>query len=201
MKQFLSGVLVASVLWLGVVFAQSRGVIEIFESSDTQETGVDTAADIPMVDTDSEAAASPKRVRKKRRRIKKRRAPLASDLGYERGEGEVGDDLSAGARSVGMHNGGEEQLSNEEIEAAIDRRFNGIQRCLTLLPPDAPSTGKLVIGMNIAGSGTVTKINLNGPNAMIKGDTGDCFRRIIRGITFRGFDGPDMIVRYPIIFE
>ena len=202
MRQFLIGVLVSSIVWIGVLYAQSQGVLTVFaKPTDTEQPDTDTG--VAIVDTDFGPPKPEKRVRKKRRgrNAGRRQPPIADDLGYETGDGQVGDDLNAGERAVSMNGGGESQLSNGEIEAAIDRRFNGIERCLTLMPPDAPTTGKLVLGINISGSGSVTRVNLSGPNAMIKGESGACFRRIVSGMKFRSFNGPDMIVHYPITFE
>ncbi|MBN2530273.1 MAG: hypothetical protein JXR76_28035 [Deltaproteobacteria bacterium] len=201
MKLFLLGASISSFIWLTVVYAQSQGFIEVFEPPQASDEIV-TAPFVPDTEVDIavEAPKKKKRIRRKRR-YQNQKAPAASDLGYETGEGESGDELQAGTRNVAMGGGGEEQLSNGEIENAIDQRFNGIQRCLTLMPPDAPNTGKLVIGISISGDGSVTQVNLKGPNAMVKGDTGACFRRIVKAIRFRSFNGPDMIVHYPIIFE
>ena len=55
--------------------------------------------------------------------------------------------------------------------------------------------------MHIASSGKVTKVNLKGPNVMIRGETGQCFRRTVKSVRYRSFDGPDMIAHYPIVFE
>ncbi len=95
----------------------------------------------------------------------------------------------------------EDQLSSAEIDRGIDRVFKGIQRCLVLAPGDAPTTGKVVFGMHIASSGKVTKVNLKGPNVMIRGDVGACFRRTAKSIKYRSFDGPDMVAHYPIVFD
>ncbi|MBN2341187.1 MAG: hypothetical protein JXX29_24400 [Deltaproteobacteria bacterium] len=200
MKYFLFGVLVASLGWLGVLYGQSQGWVEVFSApQEIEET--EEVATVVVADTDTAPVKQKKRRGHRRRARSTGGASMTDDLGYETGDGQVGDDLSGGARSVGMGGGAEDQLSNAEIEAAIDRRFNGIQRCLTLLPPDAPTVGRLVIGMNVANTGSVTKVNLKGPNAMIKGEPGACFRRIVSAMKFRSFGGPDMVVHYPIEFE
>ena len=100
-----------------------------------------------------------------------------------------------------MGAGGEDQLSSQEIDQGIGRVFRGIERCLVLAPPGAPTTGKVVFGMHIAPNGQVTKVNLKGPNVMIKGDVGACFRRTVKSIRYRSFDGPDMIAHYPVVFD
>lgn len=100
-----------------------------------------------------------------------------------------------------MGAGGEDQLSSAEIDAGIDRVFNGIQRCLILVPSQAPAVGKVVVGMKIAPSGAVTSVNLSGPNVIIKDDPGSCIRRTVKSIRYRSFKGPEMLVNYPIVFE
>jgi hypothetical protein len=203
MKLFVLGVALSSVIWLGVLFAHSRGLVTVFKAPEEPKI-VEVPEALTDVDTETESPKKKKRMKKMRRSRRTAREPVQPDLGYEAGEGKVGDDLTAGVRDVSLENGGnqgEGQLTNGEIESAIDRRFNGIQRCLTLMPPDAPTTGRLVIGMNISGNGTVTRVNLSGPNAMIKGEPGACFRRIVSRMRFRQFSGPDMIVHYPTTFE
>ncbi|MBN2716388.1 MAG: hypothetical protein JXX14_11075, partial [Deltaproteobacteria bacterium] len=135
MKQFLLGVLISSAVWTGILYMQSRGMVDVFSAEEAQMER-DTEMPSIAMDTDTGEAAPKKRVKGNKRRLKNRTAPAEADLGYESGNGQVGDDLSAGARNVSMGTVGEEQLSNAEIEAAIDRRFSGIERCLTLMPPD-----------------------------------------------------------------
>lgn len=200
MKQFLLGFLVASMLWVGLVYAQSQGMVEVFPSEPLEKV-VESAPIESTVDTDVQKPVKKKRRWHKRRTKRTAMGTLGEGLGYERGEGQVGDNLTGTSRQVGMDGGKETQLSNADIESAIDRRFNGIQRCLTLLSADAPTTGKLVIGMGVSSSGRVTKVNLKGPNAMIKGEPGACFRRIIRAMRFPSFSGPEMVIHYPIEFE
>lgn len=202
MKFFLLGVLLSSFIWFGVLYAQSRGLVTIFEVPEVTPPEEPVTLAEADVDTETAAPEKKKRIKKRRRPRRSAQTPVQPDLGYEQGDGQAGDDLTAGTRSVSASAGGDEgQLSNAEIESAIDQRFNGIQRCLTLMPPDAPTAGRLVIGMNISGAGRVVAVNLKGPNAMIKGEPGACFRRIVSAMRFRQFNGPDMIVHYPIIFE
>ena len=75
------------------------------------------------------------------------------------------------------------------------------ERCLLLLPPDAPAKGRVVFGMHITSSGQVTKVNLKGPKVMIQKETGACLRRVVKSIRFRRFDGPDMVAHYPVVFD
>jgi hypothetical protein len=203
MKQFIGGVLSASVFWAGLMFAQSRGAIDLFGSGNEDDAVVDVVAR----DTDTALWGKEVAERKSRKRRwgKRRRgsrgAPMQAGR-YDTSDGVAGDDLeSPGAREVSMGAGAEDQLSNAEIDRGIDSVFNGIQRCLLLLPPDAPAQGKVVFGMHIASSGQVTKVSLKGPNVMINGECGACFRRTVKSIRFRSFDGPDMIAHYPVVFD
>jgi hypothetical protein len=203
MKQFFGGVLSASIFWAGLMFVQSRGAFDLFGSGDEDDAVVDMVAR----DTDTALSGQEVSVRKGKKRPhgKRRRgsrgAPMQAGR-YDTADGVAGDDLGTPeAREVSMGAGAEDQLSNEEIDRGIDRVFNGIQRCLLLLPPDAPAKGKVVFGMHIASSGQVTKVSLKGPNVMIQGECGACFRRTVKSIRFRSFDGPDMIVHYPVAFD
>ena len=122
---------------------------------------------------------------------------------HDMGETTVGDDLgSTGNGELDMSSrGGENQLSAARIDRGIDSVFNGIQRCLVLVPSDMPASGKVVLGMHIASSGRVTKVNLKGPGAIIRGESGACIRRVVKTIDYPAFDGPDMIAHYPIVFD
>ncbi|MFT5357918.1 MAG: hypothetical protein ACI9KE_005155, partial [Polyangiales bacterium] len=104
-------------------------------------------------------------------------------------------EISAGA------SGGEAQLSSSQIEGVFDASFNGIQRCLVLVPANAPLGGRLTFGMRIAGSGRVTRVNLRGPSAVTQGEAGSCLRRTARALSFPSFDGPEMLVHYPVTLQ
>jgi hypothetical protein len=204
MKQFIAGILTASLIWAGVFIAQAKGVIDLFGEEEVSDQALEPTA----------AASSPplskKAVKKRGKRRRPRRGgnrtasgnPMPANT-YDLSEGMAGDALDGpGGKSLSMGSaGGEDQLSPGEIDQGIDRVFKGIERCLLTLPPDAPATGKVVFGMNIASSGRVTKVNLRGPNVMIKGETGACFRRTVKSIRFRSFDGPDMVAHYPVVFD
>lgn len=97
--------------------------------------------------------------------------------------------------------GGEEQLRNHEVESGFDRAFPAVRRCLLLVASEDPVRGKLVFGMRISGTGQVTKVNLKGPAAITRGEAGDCMRKAVRKIKYRTFDGPDMLVHYPMTLE
>ncbi len=204
MKQFLGGLAAASIFWISILFAQVTGKIDLLgwvgqeETEDVpaeEETVAETASDDPDKTT--------KKRRKGKRRIRRRPGAPMPEETYDLSEGVAGDALGApGVKELAMGSaGGEDQLSAKEIDQGIDRVFRGIERCLVLTPPGAPTTGKLTVGMSIASSGKVTKVNLRGPNVMITGEVGACFRRIVGTIRYRSFDGPSMVVHYPIVFD
>jgi hypothetical protein len=199
MKQFLLGVLVASVVWVVVLYAQSTGWIEFFGEDEpvvvVADAGVMETAAAPAPDGDGS------KKRKQRRGGTKKRRP--GGAAYAAGEGEVGDNIGgAGAQELAMGEaGGQQQLSPAQIDRGIDTVWNGIQRCLVLVPSDLPATGKIVVGMHIAPSGRVTKVGLRGPNPIVQGACGGCIRRAVESIQYPSFDGPEMVAHYPIVFE
>ncbi|HUT77854.1 MAG TPA: AgmX/PglI C-terminal domain-containing protein [Polyangia bacterium] len=196
MKPFLSGFLAALVIGVGLLWAQGHGYLDIF----TQEAAPTAIAPAPAVPL-QEPGPAPREKKAKRGR-RRARAAAAAAKGYQDGDGVAGDDLGQGASAVdGASRGGEEQLSNAQIEQGIDRIFGGIERCLVLMPADAPSSGRVVIGMGIAPGGTVTRVNLSGTKTMISGECGACIQRLVRSLRFPPFDGPEMIVRYPVSFD
>jgi hypothetical protein len=101
----------------------------------------------------------------------------------------------------GEGTGGEQQLSGAQIEAGFDGAMGRIRRCFLLAPGELPITGRIVFGLRIAGSGQVQAVQLSGPAALTTGDTGECLRSVARAIRFPPFDGPEMVVRYPILLE
>jgi hypothetical protein len=204
MKQFLLGFAVASALGVGALWAQSTGRLEIFEPVD--EVGPDEPAAVLELAVGADKDDTDSRRGKRRKSRRGRRGNRVQSLagpGYETGDGVSGDDLGGpGARELSMGNaGGEEQLSEAEIDRGIDRVFNGIERCLVLVPAGAPATGKVVVGMHIAPNGQVMGVNLKGPNTIVSGEAGACIRRIVNSIRYPSFDGPDMLANYPIVFE
>jgi len=199
MKQFLAGIAVASAVWLALLWAEGTGAIDLFEDG-----GDELAADV--VDAGAPAIAAgdeePERRKGKRRRGPRKGRRRTPGPGYETGEGTSGDEVGGpGSREVSMVAGGEAQLSPAQIDRGIDTVFGGIQRCLVLVPDDAPATGKVVLGLHIAPSGTVSKVGLRGPNPIVKGEAGACIRRKVKSIRFPAFDGPEMVAHYPIVFE
>jgi len=47
----------------------------------------------------------------------------------------------------------------------------------------------------------VARVNLQGPAAVTGGECGDCLRTAARNAQFPSFDGPDMVVHYPLTLE
>lgn len=203
MKRFLGGVAVASLAWVGVLYAQSSGAIDpfgFFRTVPAEEPAAPPGAKVEM------PAGEPGQTqgRKARRKPGRRSLPGPAERApYDSSDAVSGADLGAlEPREVDVGAGGrEEQLSGAEIERGVDGVFRGIERCLVLLPPDAPAAGKVVVGMRIAKSGLVTEVNLKGPRPLVDGEPGACIRRVVRSIRYRSFDGPDMVAHYPIMFE
>jgi len=192
--RFLAGFGSASVLWGALLFSYKQGWIDISLGPDAPPGDEASAADAAPDDTPAKA----ERTRKKRQPQLKRARPAAAS-----GERLVGDDLgenSVKPLDVGK-NGGEEQLRGTEIEQAFDNAFPQIRRCLVLAASDDPAQGKLTFGLRIAGSGKVTAVNLAGPAAVAQGEAGACLRKAASGIHFRSFNGPDMVIHYPLTLE
>jgi hypothetical protein len=199
MRRFLLGFLAASVIWLGLLYAQSAGWLVLFgpDEPDAPATPALVAGAPPVAEAPAKAAKKPRRSKRKQGQ------PGATGAAHAVGEGSSGDDLGgAAAQELALQeSGGQEQLSAAEIDAGIDRVWNGIQRCLVLIPPGLPATGNVVVGMRIAPSGEVTRANLKGPGPIVQGEAGGCIRRHVQSIRYRAFDGPEMLAHYPIVFE
>lgn len=120
-----------------------------------------------------------------------------------RGNATTGDDLGENdLRLMDMEGGGgEQQLTGSQIDQAFDQQMSRIRRCLILAAGDNPVSGRLTFGLRIAGSGRATRVNLSGPAAVTTGDCGECLRGAARAIQFPRFDGPEMVVRYPITLD
>lgn len=187
MGRFLAGFGLATLIWGGLFYGYATGVIEL-NLGDGEE---------PEVAAEAEAEPEEGTKKKKRKRKWRKKKKRYS------GESLTGDDLGGpGARNLDVANaGGEEQLRGSEIEAGVDAIFPKIRRCLILAADDAPVTGKLTFGMRISGSGRVTKVNLRGPSGITKTEAGSCLRKAAKGMSFRSFDGPDMLVQYPITLD
>jgi len=193
--RFLAGFVVASVLWGAFLFSYKQGWIDI-----SLEPEAPPADEASVTDTqqDDEPDKS-KRPRKKRpaatATAKRARTPGGNAL--------VGDDLGENdTRSLNVgQNGGEEQLRNTEIERGFDGIMSQVKRCLILAAEDEPASGKLTFGLRISGSGKVTAVNLSGPSSVTRGDSGACLRKAAQSMSFRTFNGPDMVAHYPLTLE
>jgi hypothetical protein len=189
------------VLWGGFVLAYSRGLINI----NLEPEGRGDAADN---DSDDEPGAPepPNGAHKKRGQRAKRsasnNAPRKDTRRYV-GEATTGDDLGGPeTRNLeAAQAGGEEQLTGREIEQGFDSVFPQVKRCLILAAGDEPVSGKIVFGLRISGHGGVTKVNLQGPSAITQSEAGGCLRKAAQGIRFRSFNGPDMLVHYPVTLQ
>ena len=137
------------------------------------------------------------RKKKRKWRKKKRQGPRYS------GNATTGDRLGGpGTRDLNAaQGGGEEQLLDNEIEAGFDQIFPKIRRCLMLVESEDPVRGKLMFGMRIAGTGRITKVNINGPAVVTRSEAGGCMRQAAKSLQFRSFNGPDMLVHLPITLD
>lgn len=197
MPRFLAGFLTASLLWGGLLFAQARGIINI-----------NLEPDEPVAAVEPEPQDAPQDARDPRRRKRsgRKRASGDRDRGDARrysGDALSGDDLGdPELRDLNAAQaGGEEQLLGTEIEKGFDSVFPQVKRCLILAAGDEPVSGKLTFGLRISGQGGVTAVNLKGPAAITRSEAGDCLRKTAKGIRFRSFNGPDMLVHYPLTLQ
>jgi len=192
--RFLAGFLAASALWGGFLYAYTQGLLNIDlepRSAEDADAGVE---ELPL-----ESEETTKKGKRKRRG---KRNKNGTTRRYS-GESLSGDDLG-GPDDRHMDPtaaGGEEQLRGSEIEQGFDSVFPKVRRCLLLLADDEPVTGKLIFGMRISGAGRVERVNLKGPSAITKTEAGDCMRKAARSIQFRSFNGPDMLVHFPMTLE
>lgn len=197
MGRFLAGFVVASLLWGGLLFAAREGMVDLLAPPEEE---VEAA---PVVDAaPEEPEEAPMRRRRRRGRRRGMRAPMTGKA-TPTGEATVGDDLGEDdpRELAAGETGGEEQLPGHVIDGAFDGAMGRIRRCLVLIPGDADVRGRVTFGMRIAGSGRVSRVSLSGPAAVTQTDAGDCLRRVARGLDFPSFDGPEMLVRYPLTLE
>lgn len=195
MARFAVGFVVASLLWAGALAGLHLG-LGWGPPPVAEEEPVEIAAAIEDA-PDEEAPAA--------RRGRRRRPGGGSGVGgaVPTGEATVGDDLREGEMRMidGEGTGGEAQLTGGQIDGAFDGAMGRIRRCFILAPGEEPITGTLTFGLRVAGTGRATAVNLSGPRALTTGEPGDCLRDAARGIAFPTFDGPEMVVRYPITLE
>ena len=192
MLRFLAGFLVATLVWGGLVAAHVAGLLDL---------GLSPAADAAPDAGVAIASDEPAEPGKKRRGRGTRRGGK-SDRRYA-GDSTSGDDLGGpDSRELSAAQaGGEEQLLGSEIESGFDSVFPQVRRCLMLAAGDDVVSGKVVFGLRINGKTGVDRVNLQGPSAVTQGEAGDCLRKAAHGIHFRSFDGPDMLVHFPLTLQ
>ena len=192
MVKFVAGFVLASTLWGAFIFAYRQGWIDI---SLEPEAPQDAVADEALSDEPDEPGKTGRPKRKRSGVKRTRNGPV--------GNSTTGDDLRENeARTVNMGaSGGEQQLRGTEIEQGFDSVFSQVRRCLVLAASDEPPRGKLIFGLRISGEGKVTAVNLSGPSTVSQGDAGACLRKAASGMHFRSFNGPDMVVHYPLSLE
>lgn len=195
MLRFLAGFAAASVLWGAFLFSIKLGWIDISLEPEAPPGDETNLADSPQDDTGDK----PNRQRRKRTAPLKRSRSAAGPSG----DTLVGDDLRENeARNLNVGTGGgEEQLRGTEIEKGFDSVFGQVKRCLILAAGDEPAHGKLIFGLRITGEGKVSGVNLSGPSSVAQGEAGACLRKAASGMHFRTFNGPDMVVHYPLNLE
>lgn len=186
MARFWTGFLVATALY------GAAGLTYVLAFCDP-ETEVQPLAVEPVVPVEPEP---PQARAKKGRRIRS-----SEEVVRAKGPFDGDDDLGErDAREVDM-NAGEEQLSSGEVQSTMDGAIGKVRRCLMLAAGEDVVRGRLVFGLRIEPSGQVSRVNLRGPSAVTSGESGACLRDAARAVRFRSFDGPAMIVSYPITLE
>ena len=181
-------------VWGGLLYAHATGLVDL-GISPPQDEG---AASDPAAEAEQDPKAPIGR---------KRRIPRLARKGDRKprysGDSTTGDDLGGPeTRNLEAASaGGEEQLLGTEIERGFDSVFPQIRRCLMLAAGEDEVSGKLVFGLRIEGAAGVTRVNLAGPSAITAGEAGDCLRKAARSIQFRRFNGPDMLVHYPVTLQ
>ncbi|MGE0791841.1 MAG: hypothetical protein AB7S26_39570 [Sandaracinaceae bacterium] len=160
------------------------------------------AAPIEEVVEEPVEEPTPSRRRRGRRRGRAARGGRATEQ-TPTGNATVGDDLGENdMRTVDMEGGGgEQQLRPSQIEAGFDAGMGRIRRCLVLMAGEDEVRGRITFGLRIAGDGTVQRVRLSGPRAATTGEAGSCLSAAARGLRFDRFDGPEMIVNYPLTLE
>ncbi|MCS6797592.1 MAG: hypothetical protein NZ898_03515 [Myxococcota bacterium] len=199
MRGFVAGFAVSSLLWVGGI------AIGMLWREDRSSPEAATTAPTTTSTPDAGAEELPSRKRRRRHvRGATRPATTAAARPTSRdGPASTGDDLGEQeARSLDLGaSSGEEQLTTDEIDRVVDTSFGRIRRCLVLAAGDEPVHGELILGMRIEPSGSVSRVNLSGPAAVVRGEAGECLRATVRSLRWRSFDGPPMVVRYPIYLD
>lgn len=202
MTRFLAGFGLASLVWGGL---GAYLVLQAGYGPPPEEP--EDVVEVATADAPAEDASDTARGRRPRRRRGGGGSGASADgTGGARspsGDAVTGDDLGEGEmRTIdGAGTGGEEQLTGAEIDHTFDGVMPRVRRCFILAASDREITGTLTFGLRIGGDGHVTAANLSGPAVLTTGDCGDCLRTTARSMQFPTFDGPEMVVRYPITLE
>lgn len=193
-SRFWAGFAVASVLWV----AATGYLYYVLGYGPPEEIPVATREE--PVELEAPAAVEDAPARRRRRR---RGAGRADRGTTPTGNATTGDDLGEGEmRTIDMGgSGGEQQLTGAQIEAGFDTAMGGIRRCLVLMAGESDVRGLVTFGLRVAGSGRVSRVSLSGPRAATTGEAGECLQRTARQIRFDPFDGPEMVIRYPLTLE
>jgi hypothetical protein len=196
-SRFWAGFAVASILWA----AAGAYLFFVEGFGPTEAPPAEAVAEAPVAEEAPEAQeeARPRRRRRRRARRRPRRRAAETPTGVATTGDDLGEDEMRTLDMAGS--GGEQQLSSAQIEAGFDGAMGRIRRCLVLMEGGDPVTGRLVFGLRVAGSGQVERVRLTGPRAATTGEAGTCLRAAARQIRFDSFDGPPMVVRYPITLE
>lgn len=195
MGRFLAGFAVATLLWGGIAAVYLLGGLG-------REPEATLAAERPDGSVDAGPDATP---RGRRRRAGRRRPGGAAGrrAAGPTGEATTGDDLDdSEPREVDLGaEGGEQQLSSAQVDEAFGQAMPRVRRCVLLAPEDAAIRGRVVFGLRIRGNGQVGGVRLSGPAALTTGEAGACMQAAARAVRFPSFDGPDMVVSYPVTFD
>jgi len=206
--RFLAGFALASLVWggLGAYLVIERGYGPPAEK-------IDGPAELATADEPVDDTTTTTTTRRPRRRrggggggssgTPSSGSSSGSSVAGPLGDATTGDDLGEPPMRIidGAGSGGEEQLTGAEIDNTFDGVMPRIRRCFILAATDRDLTGRLVFGLRIGGNGHVNAVNLAGPAVLTTGDSGDCLRTTARGMQFPTFDGPEMVIRYPITLE
>lgn len=194
MRHFWAGFGVASLAW--------GGLVGYLVAVDGMAPRTEAPPDDPvpcaeaLVPTVEEAPSPAPRGRRRRSAERLADAPSSAVPTGTATRGDLGQEaprvLDLGAQ------GGERQLSSAQIERVFDGAMTRIRRCLVLAPGDAPVLGRLTFALRIGPDGRVRGAQLTGPAALSTGEAGDCLLSTARSLLFPSFDGPEMVVRFPL---
>jgi len=193
-SKFVGGFVTASLLWGAGVALWANGA---FEPEEIQTIAFDGEGLEDAGAPDDEGSGMRRRGRGRRGRRDRGGASTPT------GNATTGDDLGENdPRNLDLGaGGGEQQLSGAQIESGMDGAFGRIRRCLVLMAGDDPVSGRVTFGLRVEPGGTVSRVRLSGPAAVTTGEAGDCLRTAARRAQFPSFDGPPMVVRYPITLD